>query len=293
MPELPEVETTVRQLNSSRAKIINARFVDVWTDSPKIIKEPKSFSAFKKAIKGKKIKKIWRKGKNIIFTLSDNFYLLVHQKLTGHLLVSKWKIKNGKAFPENENEKNLKDRVNTYIHVLFSLDNGQMIALSDLRKFAKIALYRESDLEKEINILGPEPLDKNFTLKKFKEIISKKRGRIKQVLMDQSVIAGIGNIYSDEILWHAKINPFRSPSSLSEKELKRIYEETKKILKKAIEVKGSSIVDYRTVNGEKGNFEKFIKVYRKEGGKCVRCGSIIKRAAIGGRTAHFCPTCQK
>jgi len=168
------------------------------------------------------------------------------------------------------------------------------LALSDLRKFAKVEILTKEELEKEMEKLGPEPLDKDFTFEKFKErILKKKKGKIKQVLMDQEVIAGIGNIYSDEILWKAKIHPFKRVGKLSEEELKKIYKAMREILPKAIEVGGESISDYRRPSGEKGGFDILRKVYRREGEKCFRCGAKIKRVKLGQRSAHFCPVCQK
>jgi formamidopyrimidine-DNA glycosylase len=289
VPELPEVETIKRELNK---KVLGWTFVDVWSDSKKQIKKPENFEQFKKEISGKKIKKIKRRGKYVLFELSENKTLLIHQKLTGHLLVGKWKFKNGKWLPPPGP---LSEKINTYIHLLFTFKNGQMLALSDLRKFAKIELWDSRELEKsgEMKSLGPEPLEKDFTFAKFKECLKNKKGKIKQILMDQTVISGIGNIYSDEILWEAKIHPFKDVSKLSEADLKRIYEAMRKILKKAVEVGGESISDFRRTTGERGGFDPLRKVYRREGEKCFRCGTIIKRVKIGGRSAHFCPKCQK
>jgi formamidopyrimidine-DNA glycosylase len=141
-------------------------------------------------------------------------------------------------------------------------------------------------------------MENNITFKKFKEVLTKKeKGKIKQILMDQTVIAGIGNIYSDEILWEAKINPFKEIKKLSDQEMKRIYKAMREILSKAIEVGGESIPDktpgqFRRISGEKGGFDKLRKVYRREGEKCSRCGTIIQRVKIGGRSAHYCPQCQ-
>lgn len=290
MPELPEVETTVRNL---KKKVLGRTFLDVWTDFKKLIKKPKNFDDFKKGIKGKRVEGIWRRGKNIIFDLSGNYSLLLHQKLTGHLLVGHYALDN--ECWKSKGKGPLSEKVNTYIHLMFVLDNGLMLALSDLRKFAKVELWERGELlnSKEFQELGPEPLEENFTLEKFKEIIKKKRGKIKQILMDQKVIAGIGNIYSDEILWRAKIHPFRKAEKLSKEEIKRIYEVMKEILTKAIEVGGESISDYRKPSGEKGGFDVFRKVYRKEGEECFRCGAIIKRIKFNSRSAHFCPKCQR
>ena len=300
MPELPEVETTIGFLNK---RIINRRIKDVWTDSAKIIKKPADFKIFKREIKNKKIERIWRKGKNIIFNLSEGKILLIHQKLTGHLLVGYWIMDNGYWKPKSRGF--LGEKVNTYIHLLFTLDNGLMLGLSDLRKFAKVLLVSKDEFEnlKDLRELGPEPLDKTFSFEKFKERFENKkaakgeprqrRGKIKQVLMDQTVIAGIGNIYSDEILWEAKIHPLENVKMLDNGKLRKIYKAMQKILKKGIELRGESFSDYRMPNGEKGGFDKYRKVYRRKGEKCSRCGALIEKIKTGGRSAHFCPLCQK
>jgi len=287
MPELPEVETTVRDLQK---KILGRKIKDIWTDFQKMIKKPRDFKDFKKGIEGRKIENIRRRGKNILIDLSGNKTLLIHQKLTGHLLLGKWKKKGNIWLPPPGP---LSEKVNTYIHLLFTFDGGQQLALSDLRKFAKAELLNKDELKKELSSLGPEPLDKSFTFENFTEALSRPRGKIKQVLMDQTVIAGIGNIYSDEILWRAKVHPFKEISQLSEKELKNIYRAIKKTLPLAIKLCGESISDYRTLFGEAGFFDKARKVYRREGEKCNRCGTIIKRVKLAGRSAHFCPQCQR
>jgi formamidopyrimidine-DNA glycosylase len=290
MPELPEVETTVKGLN---LKVLNRTFIDAWTDSKKIIKKPKNFNSFKKEIKGKKIKKIWRRGKNIIIDLSNEYSLLVHQKMTGHLLYGMWSMKQGTWEPSEKGL--LEEKVNKYIRVMFFLDNEKMLALSDLRKFAKIELWKTKELleSKEFKILGPEPLKKDFTFEKFKKVLENKKGKIKQVLMDQSVVVGIGNIYSSEALWQAKIHPEKSVAKLSDSELKLLYQAVKKVLELGVKLGGESFSDYRKVDGSKGDFDTERKAYKREGQKCHRCGAKIKRIKFGGRSAFFCPTCQK
>ena len=298
MPELPEVETIVRGLNNRALKILSARFLDVWTDFKKIIKKPKNFGQFKKLLKGKKIERITRRGKNIILDLSGGLSLLIHQKLTGHLLFGKWQLVGGKWRPLKRGP--LEDPMNRFLHLIFWLDNGHQLALSDLRKFAKVELWKTNELEKDEGLkkLGPDPLGKSFIFEDFKKALrgtqgKPRKGKIKQVLMDQNVIAGIGNIYSDEILWASKINPLKGVSELSTAKLKKIYFQTQDILKKAIRMRGTSVSDFRDVEGRKGFFEKTLKVYRKKGKKCPRCSTPIKRIKIGGRSAHFCPKCQK
>jgi len=290
MPELPEVETIVREL---KLKVLSRTFIDLWTDAKKLVKFP-GFEKFKKEITGKKIEGISRRGKNIIFDLSQNKVLLVHQKMTGHLLLGKWDKSKG-GWRSLVSGPMADDKMNSYLHLIFWLDNGQMLALSDLRKFAKVELWEAEDFYKSeyFNELGPEPLDKKFSFEKFKDRLQKRPGKIKQILMDQSVIAGIGNIYADEILWTARISPFRKADSLSLKELEAIYRSMKDILKKAIKVRGSSMSDYRTLSGEKGGYQLISKVYRHTGEKCPNCGSIIQREKIAGRSAHYCPACQK
>lgn len=295
MPELPEVETTIKSL---KGKILGRIFFDVWTDSPKQIKKPENFKQFKKEIKGEKIHNVWRRGKNIIFTLSNGKSLLIHQKLTGHLLVGKWILSKGVWLSGIKGP--LQEKTNSYIHLLFTFDNGQMLALSDLRKFAKAELWKTKDLENSdlIKSLGPEPLDKNFSFEKFMKAFEsylnlKRKGKIKQVLMDQNIIAGIGNIYSDEILWRAKIHPFTEVSKLKKQDFKNIYKYLKDVLKKAIILKGESFSDFRTPSGEKGGFDIIRRAYQREGEKCFRCKNIIKRVKMGNRSAHFCPKCQK
>jgi len=291
MPELPEVETTVRYLKD---KIIGQKIVGLDFDTPNLIKKP-SPEELKRQIVGKKITKIERKGKNILIYLNQDYLLLIHQKLTGHLLYGKWQKEKGKWLPQEKNSPLFLDRQNRFIHFLLFLANGKMLALSDLRKFAKIIFAKKEEVlnSDDLKTLGPEPLSKEFTLTYFQKICQKSNKPIKTLLMDQKLISGIGNIYSDEILWQAKISPLRKANSLKEKEIKVIYQKIKVVLKEAIKLQGTSIVDYRKPDGAKGKMDKFLKVYRKEGQKCPRCQGIIKRVVINGRSAHFCPKCQK
>jgi len=287
MPELPEVETTVREL---RKKVLKRTFLDVWTDCPKIIKKPNGFKQFKSIITGKEIKSVYRKGKNIIFSLSADFSLLIHQKLTGHLLYGKWK-KQGLIWKPVVAGPIASDPMNRFIHLIFLFDNKWQLALCDLRKFSKVVLAKNEEIKEEAKAIGPDPL--LMTFGEFKKIIGQKNAKIKQVLMDQKLISGIGNIYSNEALFEARINPKRPASDLKEGEIKRLYHSLTKILKKSISVQGESFSDFRTLDGKKGGFDVFIKVYRKEGKKCPYCGGKIVKEEIGGRSSYFCPNCQK
>lgn len=289
MPELPEVETIVRDLDR---EVHNRTFLDVWTDAGSLIKR-ESFESFKKKIIGKKILKVRRRAKNILIDLSDNCVLLVHQKMTGHLLLGKWKLEEGKWVAEKEGPLSL-DPMNRFLHVVFLLDDKRQLALSDARKFAKIELWKKEDLEnsEEFLKIGPEPLNEDFTFGKFEKLFEKKKGRIKQVLMDQNFIAGIGNIYASEILFEARVHPEDDVSRLTKDNLKKIYKATRRILEKSIELKGDSFSDFRTIYGEKGRTQEIVKVYQKEGEKCYHCKGVVKRIVQGGRSSFFCPKCQ-
>lgn len=307
MPELPEVETIVRDL---RRKIIGRKIKSVWFDlpfqislqetwkgKPRFIKAPK-LGDFIKQIKGLKIIDVQRRAKNILIYFTDEKMILIHQKMTGHLLYGKWKInkvKNTKQLVQSILTGAMRDRVNDFIHLIIYFDNGWQLALSDMRKFAKVVFGNKKEIEdlKELRELGPEPLERDFNFKKFKEAVGNKTGKIKQVLMDPYVIAGIGNIYSDDILWEAKIYPFQSAKTLKDVELKKVFLSIKKILTQAVKLRGTSFSDYRDVEGKKGYYVDKRRVYQREGEKCLRCGGVIKRVKMGGRSAHFCPNCQK
>ena len=286
MPELPEVETTTRGL---RKTIVGLVIKDVWTDlSTKdkrqrdSIANPKFFTVFRKKISGKKVLSIERRAKNILINLSRGKTILIHMKMTGHLLYGKYK----------------KDPINRFIHFTITFTNGEKLYFSDMRKFGKITLLdtKTAHDTKHLNNIGPEPLEKMFNLKMFKERLSKKRGgKTKTVLMDQSIIAGIGNIYSDEILWRAGVNPERKVSKLREIEIKLMFKAIKKILSKGIDFGGDSMSDYRNIHGLPGRFQLHHQAYQRTGEKCrkPKCKGIILRKVINDRSAHFCSIHQK
>ncbi len=287
MPELPEVTTMV---NSLKKKVLNRTIVKVWTDAEKLIKII-SFSKFKKTVEGRKIEDIFRKGKVICFQLDNNKILFVHPKMSGHFLIGRWKRIGNKWQPEQKG--NLEDPMNRFIHLLFWLDSDLMIAFSDLRKFARIEIWNKKELAKAgiIQKLGPDALE--ITFNQFQEILKISRKKIKQVLMEQNLIAGIGNIYADEILFQAKIYPLKIANNLTKQEIKKIYQAIKPILEIAIKLGGSSVGDFRNLEGGKGSFQNNIKVYRRHNQKCLVCQTIIKREKVASRSTHFCPKCQK
>ena len=250
MPELPEVQTIVSDL---RKILPGLKIMGIETDWKKMFKNS-SLENFKKEVVGEKILDVRRVGKNILIDLTDNKTILVHQKMTGHFLYGKWEMVTPPVAGEakwlgKEAGAIRDDPQNRFIHLVFDLSKGKQLALSDLRKFAKVLLWPTDKLSelKDINNLGPDPTTENFDFNKFQERLVGKKGKIKTVLMDQSVFAGIGNIYSDEILWLAGIHPLRQVSSLIQEELKSIFTSTKKILKKAIEARGTSDSDRKSV----------------------------------------------
>lgn len=288
MPELPEVETTAKGL---RERILKRAFVDVWSDWEKTVKKPQGFEDFKKELKHKKILNIWRRAKNVIFDLSGGMSLLVHQKMTGHLLVGKWKLEDGQWKPEEKGP--LNDPYNFFIHLMFFLDDGKMMGLSDLRKFAKVELWDSKELKKELEKLGPEPLEKSFTFKKFKEVLKGKKGKIKVILMNPAVVSGIGNIYANEALWMSKIHPKQEVSKIKEADLKKLFDAIKKVLVLGVKLGGGSFSDYRKPDGSKGDFDTTRKVYQRERQPCFRCKTPIKRIQFAGRSSFVCEKCQK
>lgn len=288
MPELPEVQTTVSGLHSVLpGKIIT----DIWTDWPKMFRGD-TLAKFKKETVGEKVLSVKRRGKHILINLSGNTTIIIHMKMTGHLLYGKWKPQNKTWVPDQEGP--LNDPFNRFVHVVFSLSNGKHLAFSDTRKFGKVVLAKTSTLEHSPHLahLGPEPLEKDFDYKVFAERLSKKpRGKIKTVLMDQTVIAGIGNIYSDEMLWYTGIHPETRTGTIKPARLKKLFLAMKKVLSGGIEFGGDSMSDYRNIFGEKGRFQEKHNVYQKKGKRCTKkgCDGIIERKLVGARSAHFCP----
>lgn len=311
MPELPEVTTTVNGLNEV---LPHKTITDVWSDyfigsankRTDTIKNKEYFEYFRKELIGQKVKSAERKGKNVLIHFSNNKTALIHMKMTGHLLYGtygKLKVKSEK-FKDKYEEKwiatepeGLKDPFSRFIHLIFTLNNGKYLAFSDMRKFAKVTLFETSERSsmQDIIKLGPDPLDDLSLVDFTKQLRKKQNGKIKTVLMDQDIIAGIGNIYSDEILWEAGIHPERLVKKISKNELSLMWKAMKKILIKSIEMGGDSMSDYRNIHGQKGNFQNAHKVYKRKNEKCLKrnCNGTIKRIVVAGRSAHFCDTHQK
>lgn len=280
MPELPEVQIIVNDLNK---KVVGKKIIAAWFDWPKM-------KPVEKAV-GHTIKKVVRRGKNILFYLNKDKILLVHQKMTGHVLVGKWDIKNKKI--EAIEPETFKEKVNGYIHFILTLDHKKMIGLSDLRKFAKVVFGPKEKIENlpDLKNLGPDALE--ISLEELTKNISKRKQTIYQVLMNQSVISGIGNIYASDVLFEAKIYPFRSANKLKQEEIEKIWHAIKKILALSLKLRGTSTSDYRDTAGEPGEYTNHRLIYDREGLPCYECGTKIKRVKRGGRSSYFCLLCQK
>lgn len=308
MPELPEVQTTVDGLT---ATVVGLTVQDVWTDlAKKSVSRPEYkdsvkylpfFLAFQKSLRGARIISAERRAKNILINLTTGKTIIIHMKMTGHLMYGKYafdaKMNMWTPAPDEKNEA-LRDPFNRFIHVLFSFTNGKHLAFSDARKFGKVTLVstEEAHSSKHLAGLGPEILESNFSAKDFSNNISRKpRGKIKQVLMDQSVISGVGNIYSDEALWLAGIHPLSIVSKIPAEKIRDLFTTTKQVLKKGIDFGGDSTSDYRQIDGTPGKFSHNHNAYRLTGTKCKKpgCGGAILRRVVGGRSAHFCDKHQK
>ncbi len=301
MPELPEVHTTATGLQNV---LPNLKIVDVWTDynssfyiGKKNIKNPTFFKSFRKAVCGKKILSVGRRGKNVLIHLEGNHTILVHMKMTGHLLFGQYE-KNEKTWIAKHAGPLRDDPFNARVHFVIILSNKKHVALSDTRKFAKVTLLSTDTLAQSVDLreLGPEPTDKKFTFSIFKNRLYKKpKGKIKTVLMDQTLISGIGNIYSDEILWYSGVHPETFVKAIPDQALRIMHRFTQKVLAKGIDFGGDSMSDYRNIHGEMGKFQNEHNVYRRKNELCRKrgCTGKIERKIVGGRSAHFCDTHQK
>ena len=289
MPELPEVETVVRGLRQTVEGRTISRVRSKAPDNSIVVSpsfKPKSFAS---VMKNKTITAIDRKGKNIFVRLSDDVTLWVHLKMTGHFFFQP------SSGPIAKHDLVIFDLVNTNGNDAKPTDT---LRFNDYRRFGRLRLYYDNELMQQRGLaeLGPEPFD--ISAEEFAELCRSRSRMIKPALLDQSFIAGIGNIYADESLHMSRIHPMRLTSSLSKKKLVELHGHIQDILNKAIRLMGSSVDSYSGVNGQPGQFQKYLKAYNNEGSPCQNCSSknlrsTIIRMKIGSRSAHFCPRCQR
>lgn len=271
MPELPEVETVRRTLLSL---IKGKTITNVDVKYNRIIEYPK-VDKFKKEIVGQKINDMQRRGKILIFVL-DDYLLLSHLRMEGRYYI-----------------KSSKDEHVKHEHVIFTLDKKEELRYLDTRKFGRMYLYPKdiAFTSKPISELGLEPWDDNLTTSYLKNKYKNKRLPIKTVLLDQSIITGIGNIYDDEILFKSRINPLKKASDLTDNDLKNIIKYTREILEKAIKLGGSTIHSYESAEGVTGRFQNELNVHTKD--ICPVCGTKIVKIKVNGRGTYYCHNCQK
>ena len=288
MPELPEVEVVKRSLEK---KIKNMVFKKVTIRDGNL-----RYKVYKKEISkiiGLRINKVTRRSKFLIFHLNNYSLLLFHLGMTGKFFFVNTKQRKFKtSFYYNLNEYN-----NKHDRIIFLLNKKQKLIYNDVRKFGFIKLISINDFRNNFHIrkLGPEPLEKNYNFEYFKKFVFMKKRNIKNVMMDQKFISGLGNIYVNEILFYSGIKPTRAANSLKNFEIHKIVKFTKKILIEAIRLGGSSIKDFSSENGKRGKFQQHFKVYSKKGEVCSNtdCKSLIKKIVISNRATFYCPQCQK
>jgi formamidopyrimidine-DNA glycosylase len=310
MPELPEVQTIASELDKKivgktiRKVIVNApKMVAVGPEVVSNIRTVKNsqIEQFKKLLVNKKVISVTRRAKILIFKFSGHLSMLVHLKMTGQFIYEDKKLRSktgGKYRMLNKLNAPLVLLPGKHTHVIFYFTDGSTLYFNDVRKFGYLKLVRDDELlnVKELLEFGPEPLSKQFTLSLFCASLKGRKGKkisVKQLLMDYSFVAGIGNIYSDEILFHAGVRPTRGIKYLSDKDIQRIYNWIKPVLIQGIKSKGSSVGDFVRTDGSWGQMGKYHFVYGRKGQKCKKCGTIITAVKLGGRTGSYCPNCQK
>jgi len=274
MPELPEVETIK---NTLQRFVLNKQIQDIAVYWPNIIKVPDDVEQFKTMLKRQTIQRLDRRGKFILFYL-DDYVLISHLRMEGKYRV----VPAG-------------DPVKKHTHVIFTFTNGEELRYNDVRKFGTMHLYPKGDEYNHapLNKLGPDPFDESFTFDYFYEKLKKTDRFIKTVLLDQTVVTGLGNIYVDETLFKSGVHPLKRSSKLTKKEIKRIYEQAIETLDEAVKLGGTTIRSYVNSQGEMGMFQQELYVYGQENKPCKKCGHPVTKLKIGGRGTHVCTTCQK
>lgn len=272
MPEMPEVET-VRRTLTPLAVGKTIKRVDVWYDKV-IVGDVKSFQ---QQLKGKTIKKIDRYGKYLLFRLGD-LTIVSHLRMEG-----KYRLITADA-PREKHE-----------HLQFIFTDGSALRYDDVRKFGRLQLV-ETGTERivtGIKHLGPEALSPEFTEDYFAKALKNKTKKIKNLLLDQTVVAGLGNIYVDEVLWQAKINPVAEPKDLTKQQVQDLYEAINSTIKEAIKLGGTTVHSFLNAEGQAGGYQDRLEVYGRAGEDCLRCGGKLVKIKVNGRGTTYCPNCQR
>ncbi len=288
MPELPEVEVVKKSL---KKEISNLIIKNIIINNNKLRYKIKN--SFSKEIIGHKILKISRRAKYILLNLNNNLTILSHLGMTGKFFI----IKNDSERKKTSFYYNTSIKDHKHDHIIFYLSNKTKLVYNDVRRFGFIKLISTSNISSNLHIkyLGPEPLSKNFNLIYFKKYILNRKKIIKELMMDQKFIAGLGNIYVNEILFLCKINPFKKVNKINDKEIINIIKNTKKLLKRSIKFGGSSIKNFNNSDGKSGKFQQNFNVYGRKGKICNKnnCKSLINKLILSNRAIYYCKTCQK
>ena len=295
MPELPEVETIVRDLAATLPGTKIKAFKLLYAGAINV-----SLAQWRRRVVGQKIIKVWRRGKQLIFDLAGGEHIVIHLKMTGQLI---WR------HPSTSLRAGRKQKMivgghpiigvgqslpNKFTRAIFYFTDGSQLFFNDVRKFGWLKITAADELAASFGRLGPEPLSPQFTGKKLQELLgTKARSKIKTALLDQTKIAGIGNIYDDEALWLSRIKPSRLVGQLRTKDWTALAKAIKQVLRLSIKHRGTSFSDYRDASGAQGNFIAKLKVYGRGGQSCPRCGRPLNKTKLAGRGTHWCSHCQK
>jgi formamidopyrimidine-DNA glycosylase len=296
MPELPEVETVARDLQRWVAGATIAGATVHWD---RTIRHPQPTERFEAEIAGATIRRVDRRAKTVLLHLEDGRVMTVALRMTGALIV---------APPGTPDD--------PYARVVFRLADGRELRYRDVRKFGRIGLWPGGGLRsigsgrgarsrriaeggttyrigEVFSGHGPEPLSRSFTVERFAQRLARRTAKLKSLLLDQSFIAGVGNIYADEALWRARLHPLRAADTLDEADVRRLHRAIRRVLREGIANRGASFSDYVDAIGEEGGNAERLAVYRRTGEPCYRCGRRIERIVVGQRSTHFCPRCQR
>lgn len=275
MPELPETETIARDLDRA---IAGNRIIDVRVKRADVLREVDA-RQLRRRVVGVAIDRAWRRAKLIVLDLSSSDRIVVQPRFTGALLI------DDGALPENERR---------YSTVEFVLEGERSLHYRDIRRLGTVSVMDERRFARYSDGLGDEPLDSVFTVERLSAILRASRQAVKRVLMDQRRLVGVGNIYANEALWRARIDPSRPAASLSPADATRLHAELRAVLTEAVAARGTSFRDYRDASGERGSFADRLQAYGREGERCVRCGrTLVSTHAIDGRSTVFCWQCQR
>ncbi len=291
MPELPEVETIKRGLE----KVLigqSIKSVEVlWSNSMSVEEQEIADNIIDAEIVG-----ITRRGKVLIIDLSSQYSLLIHLKMTGQLVLDSSDKRSFTRLAGGHPTKSLAaDLPDNSTRAVFTTSEGHRLFFNDQRKFGWIKLVKSKDIssQKLLQLMGPEPLESSYSLKEFAAKLSKTSRPIKAVILDQTVVAGVGNIYADEALHLAKVHPLKPAKDLSQAQVKRIFEAIPTVMRLSLDYGGTSFTNYVNANGLKGDYLANARVFRREDQKCLECGVVIEKIRVAGRGTHICPKCQK